>query len=76
MKIAVIWTQPDCIYCKKAKALLLQLGYTYIEKKITEGYTKKDLLTEVPTANTVPQIFLDGYYVGGYSDLVYKFKTI
>jgi glutaredoxin 3 len=70
MKTAVIWSQPDCGYCKMAKQLLLSKGYTYTEKVLSQGYTKKDLLAEVPTARTVPQIFLDGKYIGGYQELV------
>jgi glutaredoxin 3 len=72
MKTAVVWSQPNCKYCTMAKQLLLSKGYSYTEKKIGEGeaYKKKDLLAEVPNARSVPQIFLDGKYIGGYEDLV------
>ena len=33
------------------------------------GCTKKDLIDAVPTARSVPQIFLDGKYVGGLPEL-------
>jgi glutaredoxin 3 len=71
MKTAIIWTQPDCVFCKKSKKLLLDNGYIYIEKMIGEGkqYSKKDLLEAVPTAKTVPQIFLGKHYIGGYEEL-------
>lgn len=74
MKLATIWSQPDCGYCKKAKALLLEHGYIIVEKVLSKNYTKKDMLEEFPNARTVPQIVMDGVYVGGYSDLVFKFK--
>ena len=32
-------------------------------------YTKKDLIEKVPNARSVPQIFLDGEYVGGLPEL-------
>lgn len=72
MRNAIIWTQADCKYCNLAKRLLLANKILYIEKKIGLGgtHTKKDLLDAVPHARTVPQIFLDGEYIGGYEDLV------
>jgi len=71
MKTAIVWSQANCSYCRMAKQLLLSKGYTYIEKMIGDGtYTKKDLLSEVPSAKSVPQIFLDGKYIGGYNELV------
>ena len=36
------------------------------------GYTKKDLIDVVPHARSVPQIFLDGVYVGGLQELKRK----
>ena len=44
-------------------------GIEFEERKIGSGYTKEDLLEAVPTARTVPQIFLDGELVGGYDQL-------
>jgi glutaredoxin 3 len=49
--------------------LLKQRGIEFEEKKIGEGYTKEDLLESVPTARTVPQIFLDGNLIGGFTEL-------
>lgn len=71
MKHAIIWTQLDCDYCKQAKRLLVSRGYSYVEKIIGQGgsYTKKDLLQVVPDATTVPQIFINGKYIGGYQEL-------
>lgn len=34
--------------------------------------TKKDLIDVVPTARSVPQIFLNGEYVGGLTELKQK----
>ena len=52
-----------------AKSLLKQKGIDFEEKKIGDGYTKEELLEAVPTARTVPQIFLDGELVGVYDQL-------
>ena len=46
-----------------------QRGIEFEEKKIGDGYTKEDLLEAVPTARTVPQIFLDDKLIGGFTEL-------
>jgi glutaredoxin 3 len=66
---AVIWSKSQCPYCDQAKALLADRGYTIEEKKIGSGYTKEQLLEAVPTARSVPQIYIDNEYVGGYNEL-------
>ena len=70
---AIVWSKDHCPYCVQAKTLLEQKGIEYEEKKIGEGYSKEDLLEAVPTARTVPQIFLDGELVGGFTELRAKF---
>lgn len=70
---AIVWSKDHCPYCVQAKTLLEQKGIAFEEKKIGEGYTKEDLLEAVPTARTVPQIFLDGELVGGFTELRAKF---
>lgn len=66
---AVIWSKYNCPYCDQAKNLLELRGISFEERKIGDGYTREDLLEAVPTARTVPQIFLDGKLVGGYDAL-------
>lgn len=66
---AVIWSKQNCKFCEQAKNLLKQQGIPFEEKTIGKGYTKEDLLKAVPTARTVPQIFLNEEYVGGFTEL-------
>ena len=66
---AVLWSKYNCPYCDQAKALLKSKGIVFEEKKIGDGYTKEELLEAVPTARTLPQIFLDGELVGGFTEL-------
>lgn len=75
MKKAIIWSRYNCSFCDKAKMLLQQKGIPYEERKIGDGYTKEDLLEELPNARSVPQIFLDGEYVGGYIELKNKLTS-
>lgn len=72
---ALVWSKPNCAYCDRAKALLQQRGIQYEERVIGIDYTKQQLLESVPTARTVPQIFIDGVYVGGYDQLKAKFDS-
>ena len=69
---AVLWSKYHCSYCDQAKALLKSKGIQFQEKKIGDGYTKEELLEAVPTARTVPQIFIDGELVGGFTELKKK----
>lgn len=70
---AEVWSQTNCPACQQAKRILDQWGIQYTEKMIgVNGYTKKDLIDRVPEARSVPQIFLDGQYVGGLHELKLK----
>jgi glutaredoxin len=66
---AIVWSKNQCPYCDQAKALLKQKGIEFEERKIGEGYTREDLLESVPTARTVPQIFLGEQLIGGFQEL-------
>lgn len=67
---AVIWSKDNCPHCVQARAVLEHRGVEVEVKKICDGgYTKEQLLEEVPTARTLPQIFIDGTYVGGFKEL-------
>ena len=65
----VVWSQPNCPACNQAKALLDSRGIPYTVKMLGEDATKADLLTAVPGARSVPQIFLYGEFVGGLAEL-------
>lgn len=66
---AIVWSKYQCPYCDQAKALLTQKGIQFEERKIGDGYTREELLEAVPNARTVPQIFLDGELIGGFTEL-------
>jgi glutaredoxin len=66
---AIVWSKDNCTFCDQAKALLEQRNIAYEERKIGSGYTREDLLAAVPTARTVPQIFVNKNYIGGFTEL-------
>lgn len=72
---AVVWSSVGCSWCDMAKTLLESRGVDTEVRVVGKGYTKQDLLEAVPTARSVPQIFLDGEYVGGYNQLVERFNN-
>ena len=69
---AIVWSKYHCPYCDQAKALLKAKGIEFEKRKIGDGYTREELLEAVPNARTVPQIFLDGELVGGFTELKAK----
>lgn len=69
MTTAVVWSKDACPYCDQAKALLRLRGIEYEERNIQHEWTKEQLLESVPTARTVPQIFLGECYIGGFAEL-------
>lgn len=72
---AIIWSKNNCHYCDSAKKLLELKGIAYEERKIGIDYTKEQLLEAVPHAKTVPQIFINDEYIGGYTELAQKFTN-
>jgi glutaredoxin len=66
---AVVWSKDHCPYCDQAKALLKLKGIEFEERNINKNYDREDLLSAVPGARTVPQIFLDEKLIGGFTEL-------
>jgi glutaredoxin 3 len=69
---AIVWSKDQCPFCVQAKALLESKGIEYEERNVSNNWTKEQLLEAVPTARTLPQIFLDDAYVGGFNELRQK----
>ena len=73
---AVVWSKYNCPFCDQAKALLKQKGIPFEERKIGDGYTKEELLEAVPSARSVPQIFLGEELVGGFIELKKRLENV
>ena len=69
MTRAVVWSKDGCSHCVQAKALLESKGIKFEERKVSKDWTREQLLAAVPTARTLPQIFLDDKLVGGFTEL-------
>jgi len=65
----IVWTKQVCPFCKMAKSLLEKHNIQYEEREIGNKWTREQLLEEIPSARTVPQIIFDGKVIGGYEQL-------
>ena len=72
---AIVWSNAGCSYCEQAKNLLKSKNIEVEERNIALGtWTVQQLQEAVPGARTVPQIFIDDKYIGGYQQLAEKLK--
>jgi glutaredoxin 3 len=69
MPKVVMYTTAICPYCMRAKALLERKGVTYEELRIEGNRERMREMIQRSRRNTVPQIFIDDYHVGGYDDM-------
>lgn len=71
---AVIYSRDNCIYCDRAKELLESANIEYTEYKIGRDLSREEFLEKFPNTRTVPQIYLDETYIGGYDKLIQHFN--
>ena len=67
-----IWSKNGCPHCSRAKNLLTTHGIPFNEKILGVNFTKENLLESYPTAKSYPVIVVDGFYIGGYTQLATK----
>ena len=63
-----ILTREGCGYCAKAKKLLKDLGYDYVEVSL-DNANRSRVVGAITGKGTVPQVFVNGQLVGGLEDL-------
>lgn len=67
----IIYTKNGCGYCDLAKKWLKENGFTYKEKRINDDEERQALYESWgKNVQTVPQIFINGKRIGGYTDLI------
>lgn len=65
-----MYTTAICPYCVAAKSFLARKGLKVEEFRVDADPTLRTEMVEKTRRMTVPQIFVNGHYVGGYDDLV------
>lgn len=64
-----IYGHERCGWCYKAKKLAEQYNLKYEWKDTDDDEVLNDLKKQLPSIKTVPQIWWDGRYIGGYESL-------
>ena len=64
-----IYTRQWCGYCSAATRFLSSRGVAFEEIDVTGNNEARKWLAEVTGQSTVPQIFIDGKPIGGYTDM-------
>jgi glutaredoxin 3 len=70
MSDVVIYTKEQCPYCRQAEKFFTQKGVPFTNVDVTHDQPMRERLVELSGQFTVPQIFIKGVSVGGYSDLM------
>jgi glutaredoxin-like protein len=63
-----ILTREGCSFCAKAKALLAERGYDFVEVPL-DHKARSRVVGAIAGAQTVPQVFINGERIGGWEEL-------
>jgi glutaredoxin 3 len=70
MKNIKMYTSSYCPYCANAEKLLSEKGFKIIEKiPVDEDPRALEKMIKITGKRTVPQIFIDKLYIGGFEEL-------
>ena len=64
-----IYSKEGCPHCLMAKTVLASKNIVFHEQKLFRDFTKEQILEKFPHAQTFPIIIVDGYFIGGYTQL-------
>ena len=70
MKNVVIYTQDLCGYCVEAITEFESRDWKYTSHNIKHADNFNNLKSLLPEVKTVPQIWIDDEYIGGYDELL------
>lgn len=70
MKQIKVYTTNYCSYCVSAKRLLEKAGLTFEEIRLDDKPELRQKLSQENAGyRTVPMIFIDGTFIGGFNEL-------
>ena len=70
MKNILMYTSSYCPFCANAERLLFEKGFDITEKiRIDEDPAELEKMIQITGKRTVPQIFIDNVYIGGFDEL-------
>lgn len=71
----IIYSANNCPYCRKAKLYFENHGFSFEEVDLTNNYEKIDELKKSTGHRTIPLIFVNDQFVGGYTDMIEKVNS-
>jgi len=63
-----VFSRPGCPYCVTAKSLLNEAGIEFEELVLNRDFSESSIRA-VSAKTSLPQVFIDGQYIGGSKDL-------
>ena len=69
MARVLMYTTAICPYCVNAKKLLAQKGVNVEEIRVDQNPQLRNEMMQKSGQRTVPQIWIDDYHVGGFTEL-------
>lgn len=66
----ILYTSTICSFCQNAKRLLQEKGFAYKEIDLSQDIKKREELSIKHNWRTVPMIFIDNNFIGGFQELV------
>ena len=70
MKNILMYSSSYCPYCTNAEKLLFEKGFDVTEKiLVDENPAELQKMMKITGKRTVPQIFIDKIYIGGFEEL-------
>lgn len=67
-----LYTKEGCTYCSMTKKLLESRKISYNEYHLDRDFTSTMLTEKYASARTYPVVVIDGFFIGGYSELATK----
>lgn len=65
-----LYTKDNCAYCTRTKYLLADKNIAFREHKLNADFTREFIKERYPQATAYPVVIIDGYYIGGYEEIV------
>lgn len=69
-KKIVAYTKPRCPYCVKLKEFILSENFDFQEINVTSKPIMLNWLISTTKSYTVPYVFMDDKYIGGYREFI------
>ncbi|MCP4000837.1 MAG: glutaredoxin 3 [Gammaproteobacteria bacterium] len=69
MAKVIMYTTPWCGYCSAARTLLQSKNIEFEEIDVGRDSELRQKMTDKSNGTTVPQIFINGQPIGGYTDM-------